>query len=108
MDVHLIINLHSQSNLFYSESHTMYVFYLVTCKCILFQCIFYFILLFLESKLGSFWAKFLDAKKQLFVSERFLNSASEEGIQYTYQLVHRQPKSSLAGLPMTNFYICMF
>ncbi|XP_068678677.1 stalled ribosome sensor GCN1-like [Montipora foliosa] len=33
-----------------------------------------------ESKLGPFWAKFLDAKKQLFVSERFLNSASEEGL----------------------------
>jgi len=32
-----------------------------------------------ESKLGSFWTTLLDAKKQLFVSEKFLNLASEEG-----------------------------
>ena len=37
-----------------------------------------------ESKLGSFWTTLLDAKKQLFVSEKFLNLASEEG---TYSLL---------------------
>ena len=34
---------------------------------------------FSESKLGSFWTTFLDTKKQLFVSEKFLNLATEEG-----------------------------
>lgn len=35
-----------------------------------------------ESKLGSFWTTFLDIKKQLFVSDKFLNFASEEGKTY--------------------------
>ncbi|KAJ7333816.1 eIF-2-alpha kinase activator GCN1 [Desmophyllum pertusum] len=33
-----------------------------------------------EAKLGSFWTTFLDTKKQLFVSEKFLNLASEEAL----------------------------
>ena len=36
----------------------------------------------LESKLGSFWTTFLDAKKQLFVSEKLLTSATDEGTSY--------------------------
>ena len=35
-----------------------------------------------ESKLGLFWTTFLDIKKQLFVSDKFLNFASEEGKTY--------------------------
>ena len=34
-----------------------------------------------DSKLTSFWTTLLDAKKQLFVSEKFLTVASEDGEQ---------------------------
>lgn len=34
-----------------------------------------------ESKLDPFWVTFLDAKKQLFVSEKYMSTASEEGTQ---------------------------
>ena len=34
-----------------------------------------------DSKLTSFWTTLLDAKKQLFVSEKFLAVASEDGEQ---------------------------
>lgn len=32
-----------------------------------------------ESKLSGFWQLILDEKKQIFTSEKFLQSASEEG-----------------------------
>lgn len=49
-----------------------------------------------ESKLGPFWTTFLDIKKQLFVSDKFLNFASEEG--KTYLVMSQQWKNPLLAL----------
>ncbi|RMX46865.1 hypothetical protein pdam_00022068, partial [Pocillopora damicornis] len=42
-----------------------------------------------ESKLGSFWTTFLDIKKQLFVSDKFLNFASEEALLLLVSVIER-------------------
>lgn len=50
-----------------------------------------------ESKLGSFWTTFLDIKKQLFVSDKFLNFASEEGKTF-FLVMSQQWKNPLLAL----------
>ena len=65
----------------------------------------------LDTKLNSFWTTLLDSKKQLFMSEKFLSSAAEDGEWFFVTLVFvldilRSRKRRRDGkCPFTSFLV---